>query len=79
MKETPHCAKENSKRSKDQTAQSMKNRNQPKMRQHVSDISVADWGSWADSLCQPFPQSKLNKHLTGWSREHLVRSAPLLS
>lgn len=76
---TPHCAKENSKRSKDQTAQSFTNTTQSIMRQCVSAISVPEWGGWADPLSVFFFLSKLNKHLLGWSREHLLSSAPLLS
>lgn len=48
------------------------------MRQCVSAIVGLESGRWADSLsiCL-FSQSKLNKHLRGWSGEHLLGSAPL--
>lgn len=79
--ENPHyCASENSERSKDQTVEFITNTARFMVRRYVSAISVPDWASWANSLpvCL-FSQSKLNKHLLGWSAEHLLRSAPLLS
>lgn len=62
--ETPCHAKDNSERSKDQTAHSITNRTRSTMRQCVSAISGLESGSWVESLYLSFSQSKQKKKQT---------------
>lgn len=76
--ETPPSAKENSQRSKDQTALYYKHNS---VYNETACICyqcprVGQLGGFTMSV---FSQSKLNKHLLGWACEHLLCSAPLLS